>query len=191
MPDLAEALGRALPSGEHLPAAFFVFLSFHVLAGLTCVVSGAVAATSPKRPGRHPRAGTTYYWGLSVVFVTAVGMSALRWPEDAYLLALGTIAFGVASVGFTARKVRWQGWRSVHILGMSLSYVVLLTAFYVDNGPHLPLLDHLPAIVFWIVPGLVGLPLIWRALARHARLGPDLRDTARFLSGRGGATWTA
>lgn len=63
-------------------------------------------------------------------------MSALRWPEDAYLLALGTTALGFASIGFAARKVRWNGWRSFDILGMTLSYVVLFTAFYVDNGPQ-------------------------------------------------------
>lgn len=81
-------------------------------------------------------------------------MAALRWPEDAYLLVLGTIAFGFATIGFTARKVRWRGWKSFHILGMSISYVTLLTAFYVDNGPRLPLVDHLPAIAFWTLPSL-------------------------------------
>ena len=174
MADLPELLGRLVPAGEHLPIAFGAALLFHVLAGLTCVATGAIAAASRKRAGRHPTFGTAYYWGLSAVFATAVAMSALRWPEDAYLLALGTTAFGFASIGFTARKVRWRGWKSFHILGMTLSYVVLLTAFYVDNGPRLPLLDHLPTIAFWIVPSLIGAPLIARALHRHTRLTSDL-----------------
>jgi hypothetical protein len=54
-------------------------------------------------------------------------------------------AFTAGSVGYLARKRRWRGWLSVHIVGMSLSYIVLLTAFYVDNGPKLPLWDRLPA----------------------------------------------
>jgi len=183
--DLPEILIRLIPGGERLTLAFVIFLFFHVLAGLTCVATGAVAATSKKRPGRHPRFGTIYYWGLSVVLVTAVVMSALHWPEDAYLLALGTAAFGLASIGLTARKVRWRGWKSFHILGMSLSYVVLLTAFYVDNGPRLPLVNHLPTIAFWIVPTLVALPLITRAVRRYTHLIADLNSAHRARPQKG------
>lgn len=53
---------------------------------------------------------------------------------------------------------------------MSLSYVVLFTAFYVDNGPHLPLVSRLPTIVFWIMPSLIGLPLVTRAVRKHTHL---------------------
>ena len=51
--------------------------------------------------------------------------------------------------------------------GMGLSYILLLTAFYVDNGPHLPLWRHLPPLAFWVLPGLVGLPILFWALVRH------------------------
>jgi hypothetical protein len=34
----------------------------------------------------------------------------------------------------------------------------MLTAFYVDNGPHLPLWDHLPAPAFWLLPSLIEAP---------------------------------
>lgn len=186
MKDLPEILSRLVPAGEHLSAAFGFFLLLHVLAGLTGVATGAVAAISRKRPGRHPKFGTVYYWSLSVVFLTAVVMSALHWPEDAYLLALGTIAFGFASIGLTARKVRWRGWKSFHILGMSSSYVTLLTAFYVDNGPRLPLVNHLPTIVFWTLPSLVGLVLVVRALRHHTKLTRDVGLASQALKR---ATW--
>jgi hypothetical protein len=45
----------------------------------------------------------------------------------------------------------------------------MMTGFYVDNGPHLPLLDHLPAILFWVVPSAVGAVLTGRAVRRAAR----------------------
>jgi len=149
-------------------------LLIHIPAGLTSVVTGAVAAVSKKRRGRHPRFGTIYYWALAVVFVSATGLAVLRWTEDRHLFVLGTISFGVATLGYLARKVRWTGWTSFHILGMSLSYIVLLTAFYVDNGPHLPVWDRLPAIAYWTLPSLVGLPLVIRAVRRHTHLADDL-----------------
>jgi hypothetical protein len=108
-------------------------------------------------------------------------MSVLNWREDAYLLVLGTLAFGCAVHGLTARHQRWPGWTTAHIVGMGGSYVVLLTAFYVDNGPRLPLWKELPTIAFWIGPTLIGAPIIARALVRHTRVRRDLRALVRAL----------
>jgi len=47
------------------------------------------------------------------------------------------------------------------------------TAFYVDNGPHLPLLDRLPTLTFWFLPSAVAAPVIIRALIRYRAPGPQ------------------
>jgi hypothetical protein len=52
---------------------------------------------------------------------------------------------------------------------MGTGYIAMLTAFYVDNGPRLPLWDHLPTVALWLLPGLVGAPLIIRAVRRRSR----------------------
>jgi hypothetical protein len=62
---------------------FNLFLRFHVLAGLTYVLTGAVTGLSKKRRGRHTRRGTIYYWSFSVVFVSATGLAVLHWTTDA------------------------------------------------------------------------------------------------------------
>jgi hypothetical protein len=181
MQDLPEQLA---PLIGHMPTLLFsVLLVPHVFAGMTCVATGAIAALSPKRGGRHPVVGGVYFWGLGAVFVTSTGMSVLNWSEDAYLLVLGTLAFGSALLGRTARRQRWPGWTTAHILGMGASYVVLLTAFYVDNGPRLPLWKELPPIAFWIGPTLIGVPILARALTQHTRVRRDLRSLARLLRG--------
>ena len=56
---------------------------------------------------------------------------------------------------------------SVHVTGMAFSYILLLTAFYVDDGPHLPLWRALPPWALWLLPSLVGLPILIWALTRH------------------------
>lgn len=147
--------------------AFSIALACHIAAGLTAVITGAIAATAPKRPGRHPRTGRVYLWAISVVFTTALVMAALRSPHDTHLVAIGTIAASTATLGYLARRWRRRGWRRWHILGMGGSYIALLTGFYVDNGPNLPLWDRLPPASFWFLPTLIGLPIILRALARH------------------------
>ncbi|MGZ3352924.1 MAG: hypothetical protein ACXU89_28700, partial [Xanthobacteraceae bacterium] len=55
----------------------------------------------------------------------------------------------------------------LHITGMGLSYVLMLIAFYVDNGKQLPLWKDLPDFTYWLVPLAVGVPLIVSALLRH------------------------
>ena len=122
---------------------------------------------SPKRSGRHPTFGTIYYWALVVVFVSATGLSVVRWAENYHLFILGLLAFIAASLGRAARRQRWRRWARLHITGMGLSYILLLTAFYVDNGKSLPLWKELPPISYWLLPAAIGIPLIIRALLRH------------------------
>ena len=63
---------------------------------------------------------------------------------------------------------------------MSIAYVAMLTAFYVDNGPHLPLWDRLPPLTFWFLPAAVGAPIITRAiLAARSRARPDQASTSK------------
>lgn len=52
---------------------------------------------------------------------------------------------------------------------MGASYIAMLTAFYVDNGPHLPLWDRLPTLAFWLLPSAIGIPITARALRRARR----------------------
>ncbi len=156
--------GIAIPCNSPL---FLVPLGIHIFFGLACVITGFVALLSRKRRGRHPTAGTIYYWSLSVVFATASVLSAMRWAEDYYLFFLGMLAFGAATFGRTAHRRRWHNWVRLHITGMGLSYIVLLTAFYVDNGKNLPIWKELPSIAYWLLPSAVGIPLIVRALLEH------------------------
>ena len=152
---------------------FLAALAVHVIAGLVCVICGAVAALSRKGGARHLRFGRIYIWGLAVVFATMTILAVIRWRENAHLFAIGSLAFAAGLVGYLNRRRRPY----IHITGMGLSYVALLTGFYVDNGPNLPLWDRLPAWSYWVLPSLIGLPLIARAIDAHF---PRSDDTMIF-----------
>ncbi len=157
-------------AGIPIPSTSPVFLAvvgFHVLVGLICVATGAVATLSRKGRGRHSGFGTLYFWGLVTVFVSATSLAVVRWAEDFPLFILGTLSMVSAWFGHTAPQRRWPGWVRLHITGMAASYILLLTAFYVDNGKNLPLWRELPQIAFWLLPTAVGLPFIIYALLRH------------------------
>src|SRR5688572_25764445 len=118
--------GIPIPSTNPI---FLAVVGVHVFLGLVCVVAGAVAMLSPKRSGRHPTFGTIYYWNLVAVFITATGLSVVRWAEDYHLFILGVLALAAATLGRTARRRRWSGWVRLHVTGMGMSYILLLTAF--------------------------------------------------------------
>jgi uncharacterized membrane protein len=164
--------GIPIPSDAPL---FLAALGVHVLFALAAVATGAVAMFSKKATGRHPRFGTYYYWSLAVVFVSASGLSAMRWTDNYHLFVLGILSFSAAWIGRTARRRRWARWLTLHISGLGVSYVLLLTAFYVDNGPHLPLWNKLPPVAFWVLPSAFGVPLIVRALLRHPLIKSSTR----------------
>jgi hypothetical protein len=153
---LGDQVGSAAP-------VFLAFLAVHVIAGLTAVTTGAIAALARKGGPRHIRAGRWFYRAITVVFLTAAALSIMRWRQDYRLLAVGTVAFAAATLGYVHRRRHRLG-DTGHILGMGIGYVAMLTAFYVDNGPHLPLWDRLPALTFWFLPGVIGAPIIVRAL---------------------------
>ena len=134
------------------------------------MIAGIVAMSAPKRSGRHPLAGAIYYWSLLIVFLSMTALSIMRWPEDVHLLLVGLLSFGAAFIGRAERQGQKPSDLRVHVIGMSISYIALLTAFYVDNGPHLPVWKALPTWTFWIIPGAVGFPLLIRALMRHPLL---------------------
>lgn len=162
--DQVRIAGLPIPSTSPF---FLGVVGLHILVALVCVVSGAVAMLSTKRPGRHPTFGTVYYWSLATVFTTATILSATRWAEDWHLFVLGALAFLAATMGRAARRGTWRRWPVVHVIGMGTSYILMLTAFYVDNGKNLPIWRDLPTLAYWFLPSAVGLPLIAWALIRH------------------------
>ena len=156
---------------------FLAFLAVHVIAGTTAVITGAIAALTRKGSPRHVRAGRWFYRSITAVFATATALSILRWRQDYHLFIIGAVAFAAATIGYLHRRRHRPG-DAGHIAGMGVGYVAMLTAFYVDNGPHLPLWDRLPPVTFWFLPAAIGAPIITRAIlaARKRQPQPAIRS---------------
>jgi uncharacterized membrane protein len=157
-------LGMPIPSTDPV---FLAIVGIHVLLGLATIVAGAVAMLSNKGRGRHSTFGTIYFWNLFGVFVTMSTLSFMRWTADYHLFLLGALSFAAANTGRLAARRRWHRWPQLHLTGMGASYILMLTAFYVDNGPNLPLWRGLPHLAFWVLPAAIGAPLILYAFYRH------------------------
>lgn len=169
-----------------IPLSFFLPLVVHALAGLATGVTGVITFSRPKCRGPHPRWGERYLRAYTLVFLTATILSVQHWPTNAYLVVLATIGFGFALGGYAVRRFRQKPmvrrivgkqWVISHIVGMIGSYIVLWTAFYVDNAHLIPLLKQLPPLTFGVLPTVIALPFLVVSFShfapktvRHARL---------------------
>ena len=163
--DSTVVLGIEIPSTD--PVFVGIIVGIHIPLGLACVVAGAVGMLSAKGQGRHSTAGKVYYWCLLALFASATALSIMRWAENYHLFILGALSFASAWLGRKAIRDRWRQWARLHVTGMGLSYVLMLVAFYVDNGKQLPLWKDLPHFTYWLLPLALGIPLIVRALLWH------------------------
>ena len=172
--DTTTVAGFVIPSSDPL---FLSIVAAHVLLGIAAASSGLIAMLSMKGPGRHPRVGTYYFWSLTLLSVSATALSIMRWEHAYHLFVLGALSFLAALIGREARRRRMRGWARLHIAGMGFSYVLMLTAFYVDNAKQLPPLNQLPPWTYWALPTLIGTPIILKAMVRH----PLVRRSAERL----------
>ncbi len=174
-------MARRARAGEDTLTRLLV--ATHVIAGIIAVIAGASAMLSAKGGARHRLGGLVFCFALTVLVATGTSLAAIDWPGRWHLFLMGAVAYALAAFGFAARLIRWRGWTSAHIIGMGGAYIAMLTAFYVDNGPRLPLWRLLPPIAFWFVPSIVGLPLVVRALYRHRSHSSHLIAAALIVAG--------
>lgn len=145
-----------------------VLLAVHIAAGTAGLLIGPIAMAAPKRRGWHTRAGISYQVAVAVLTTTALGLTAYE-PRRLWPLALIAVATEAAAlVGWLAQRRRTAGWLPRHVGFMAGSYVSFVTAALVVNWPN-PL--------SWILPTVIGTPLIARAAARASNNGRPSQST--------------
>lgn len=154
------------------------FIALHVLSGVVAVLAGAAAMLATKGSRRHRRRGGLYLAALVGLCGSAPILALIDWAHRWHLVVLAAVAAGFATLGLLAARLHWHRWLASHIVGMGGAYITMLTAFYVDNGPRLPLWNQLPPVSFWFLPAAIGLPVLLRALRRQLRSPPPLRSSA-------------
>jgi histidinol-phosphate phosphatase family protein len=135
-------------------------LALHMAAGFAGLVLGPVAMAAPKRTGAHTRAGEGYHWVVLAVCLTAASLAALDWPRLWWFLPIAAGSYAFTLLGYVAAKRRWRGWLLTHVSGQGGSYIALVTAVLVVNWSALTGTPGRASPWPWLLPTVVGTPLI-------------------------------
>ncbi|GAA2017688.1 DUF2306 domain-containing protein [Pseudokineococcus marinus] len=139
----------------------------HVVAGGAGLLLGPVVMALPKRRDRHGLAGRVYVPVTVVMTTTALALAALDPGRLWGLAIIAAATLTTALAGAALARRRPPGWLAAHVRLMGASYLSFVTAF---------LLTQWSSPLAWVLPTLVGTPLI--ALAVH-RLPPAARRGGR------------
>jgi hypothetical protein len=105
-------------------------LVLHIIAGFLALVTGFVASITAKGKTRHRQSGRWYFWGMTVVFITATVIGVLR--ERWFLFMVGFFSYYLVVRGYrilylkklgAGQKAAWLDWSIVAIamtFGLSL-----------------------------------------------------------------------
>ncbi len=164
MEETTDIFGIPVPSTDRV---FLTFVVIHILVSLVAVIAGLLAMLSDKVKKRHPFFGRIYFWSMVFAFATIVILSIMRWSPNVHLFVIGTLAITCTYFGYRFARNRRNHWTRLHTICMGLSYILLLTGFYVDNGKNLPFWNQFSPIFFYVFPSAVGIPIILYVLFRH------------------------
>ncbi|MBT6156948.1 MAG: DUF2306 domain-containing protein [Planctomycetaceae bacterium] len=148
-----------------------VVLWVHVAAGFAALTLGPVAMSVRKRRGSHTRVGEVYHWLVLVACLLAVVVVLFDWRRLYWFVPISVGSYAFAFLGYVAVKKRWHGWLEWHVIGQLGSYIAMVTAFLVNNWHTVSQFTGLriPMIVVWLLPSIVGSPIIFWVNLRIAK----------------------
>jgi hypothetical protein len=146
-----------------------VVLAIHVIAGTAGLALGLVAIWIERHPPFRSGEGTAYHWAVLGVALTALALVASDIAAFWWLIPVAAVSYALALVGYLAPRMRPRWWVRGYAHGQGGAYIALVTALLVVS------LDGTAAIAGWILPSLLGIPLIERRVVeiRSAELSED------------------
>jgi uncharacterized membrane protein YidH (DUF202 family) len=113
-------------------------LPIHILAGTIALLSAVFAICSEKGKRTHITAGKTYYWGMVLIFLTALPMSIIT--ENIFLLLIAIFSFYLAFAGRRfaqnrtgiASRIDWMAVGLMIVTGLGMW--VLAIFYYIESN---------------------------------------------------------
>ena len=130
-------------------------LSIHILAGLISLIAAAFAVVSKKGKKAHILAGRTYFWGMAVIFLTAIPMSIASSNVFLFLIAIFSFYLAYAGMRFARNRTgtpNFFDWVAIGLMVLSGMVMWVLAIFYFMNSNS----QHITLTVFGFIAISLG-----------------------------------
>ena len=113
-------------------------LFIHILAGSISLIAAAFAVLSSKGKKAHILAGRTYFWGMAVIFLTAIPMSIASSNVFLFLIAIFSFYLAYAGMRFarnrtgTANLFDWVAVGLMVFSGLAMWFLALV--YFMNNN---------------------------------------------------------
>ena len=110
----------------------------HIIAGSISLTAAALAVLSTKGKKLHILSGRTYFWGMAIIFLTAIPMSIISVNIFLFLVAIFSFYLAFAGMRFARNRkgiANFFDWVAIGL--MVLSGVIMLflaTNYFMNNN---------------------------------------------------------
>ena len=130
-------------------------LFIHIIAGTVSLLAAALAVASGKEKKEHILAGRTYFWGMFLIFITAIPMSIIS--SNLFLFPVAIFSFYLAYAGMRFGRNRTGiastfDWAAVGLMILSgIAMWCLATLYFINNNTQ-----YITLTVFWFIAISLG-----------------------------------
>ena len=120
-------------------------LLIHIVAGSISLVATASAVVLSKGKKAHILAGRTYFWGMAVIFLTAIPMSIASSNVFLFLIAIFSFYLAYAGMRFARNRTgtaNFFDWVAIGLMVLSGLVMLFLAIFYFmhNNSQYITLI---------------------------------------------------
>ena len=112
-------------------------LSIHILSGTVALIAAAVAVTSQKGKKVHVLSGRTYFWGMAMIFLTAIPMAIASGNVFLFLIAIFSFYLAYAGMRFARNRTgtaNFFDWVTIVLMVLSGVIMLFLATNYFMNS---------------------------------------------------------
>ena len=120
-------------------------LIIHILAGTLALMAAVSVVVSSKGKKGHIIAGRTYFWGMTIVFLTAIPMSIVSGNVFLFLIAIFSFYLAYAGMRFARNRTGIANifdWVAVGLMILSgmVMWCLLIYYFISNNSQYITLI---------------------------------------------------
>ena len=130
-------------------------LIIHILAGTLALMAAVSAVVSSKGKKGHIIAGRTYFWGMTIIFLTAIPMSIVSGNVFLFLIAIFSFYLAYAGMRFARNRTGIANifdWVAVSLMILSGMVMWCLAIFYLINNNS----QYITPIIFGFIAISLG-----------------------------------